>query len=614
MALLTDDGHVALWAWLKPPVEANKKEPAGDDAAKTDKQEKPAEPTERFIEVPLSEPVQDGIALAFAGGDVNRLFVGKKDNQIIAFTIGDGKLANKWKSPAPLLAIAAHPNHKQVATLGNDGITRSWNVADGKELSNLLVESSTSRSLNATQRDAARQQAEIDRLTASVKELEAAHKKEEEALKKVADEREKLAAALATKTSEEDANAKAIKDAEAGIAEAKKMIEEQNKRITQLTADIEAKKKKEPELAAAKQTAMEQVKKQDQTLATSKESVERAAKAIPAQQAVVETVKQKLVSIQSKAQELTTQVQSNHQDAAVSLRFSSTGNALVIARQAGTITVVDTAGNGVSAELKLPNKVRSVSATAKTLIAAGAGTSLTTWNLSSDWKLDRVIGSETDPASLLSDRVTALAFSPDGKTLAIGSGPASRFGDIKLVNVRDGSVTKDFGEVHSDTVLDLAFSPDGTQLASSGADKLVRIFDLNTGKQRLSLEGHTHHVLSIAWQDSGHVLASASADGTIKVWDTNSGEQQRTVSGFSKEITSVSFVGTTSQLIAACADQSVRLVETKNGQTVRTYTGAGSALYATCVMSTSKHLLAGGQDGQLLMWETEKPALLKKLE
>lgn len=112
---------------------------------------------------------------------------------------------------------------------------------------------------------------------------------------------------------------------------------------------------------------------------------------------------------------------------------------------------------------------------------------------------------------------------------------------------------RDLGEVHSDTVLDMAFSPDGSQLATCGADKLVRVFDLASGKQRLSLEGHTHHVLAVAWQDSGNTLASASADGTVKIWNMITGEQQRTVSGFAKEITGLAYVGQTTQFLATCA-------------------------------------------------------------
>ena len=43
------------------------------------------------------------------------------------------------------------------------------------------------------------------------------------------------------------------------------------------------------------------------------------------------------------------------------------------------------------------------------------------WDLASEWKLERTIGS-VDAGSVFADRVTSLDFSPDGKTLAVGSG------------------------------------------------------------------------------------------------------------------------------------------------------------------------------------------------
>ncbi len=121
----------------------------------------------------------------------------------------------------------------------------------------------------------------------------------------------------------------------------------------------------------------------------------------------------------------------------------------------------------VATELKAAPGLVSAMSTGRQVVAAIAGAPLSVWNTESNWKLDRVIGSETDPASPLSDRITALAFSPNGQTLAVGSGPASRFGDVKLFKVTDGAMTRDLGEVHSDTVLDMAFSPDGSQLATA---------------------------------------------------------------------------------------------------------------------------------------------------
>ncbi len=177
-------------------------------------------------------------------------------------------------------------------------------LADGKEISNIVPDTSLAREATKGSRTAARQSAEVDRLTASIKELETAHTKEQEAMKKVADEREKAAAALAAKTKDMTDNANAIKESEKGIETAKAMIAEQMKKIETLTADIEAKKKKDPELLAAQKTAMEGVAKQDQALAAAKDAVERAAKAIPAQQAVVEAAKGVLTNLQAAANAL----------------------------------------------------------------------------------------------------------------------------------------------------------------------------------------------------------------------------------------------------------------------------------------------------------------------
>ena len=600
VVVLGSDGQVSQWVFEAPAAVAE----AGAAAASTSS----------FVKKEFAEPIQAASALAVCRGEPVRLVVAHSDGHIRAVHATEGKSIATWKNPVAVVRLAAHPSAATVAALGADGTVRVWNAVDGKEIANIAPETSLFRLAARSQQDAARQQAELERLTASVKALETAHQKEQEAMKKVSDEREKAAAALAAKVTECDANIAAIKEAEKGIETAKQLIAEQTKRIEQLTADIEAKKKKESELVKAREVAMEGVKKQDQALASSKDAVERAAKAIPDQQAVVEVAKGKLTSIQATVKSLTEQAQAARDDQPVALAFDPAGEKIVVGRKQGSIAVLDVAAARLSSELKASPQLTSLVSTEHSIIAASATAPLVAWNIQPTWKLERVIGNEADPNSIFSDRITAVAFSPDGQTIAVGSGPASRFGDVKLFQTKDGSLLRDLGEIHSDTVLDVAFSPEGDQLATCAADKLVRVFDVASGKQRMSFEGHTHHVLSVAWQDSGHVLASASADGTIKIWDNVSGEQKRTVSGFGKEITSVAFVGQTSQLLATCADNSLRLVETTNGQTVRTFSGSTSALYALCVLADGKHVVAGGQDGKIFIWTIDKAAVVKQLD
>ena len=177
----------------------------------------------------------------------------------------------------------------------------------------------------------------------------------------------------------------------------------------------------------------------------------------------------------------------------------------------------------------------------------------TQFDVSPEWKLNRTIGSPKAD-SLFVDRVTALDFSPDGKTLAAGSGEPSRAARSSMLRRGDRQAELAIKEPHSDTVNCLAFSPDGNRLPSCAADRFVKLWNVADGKSIRSFEGHTHHVLGVAWRADGRMLVSSGADMVLKVWDARTGDQLRTVQNqFTKEVTSVSFVGRRRRGVPAAA-------------------------------------------------------------
>jgi RNA polymerase sigma factor (sigma-70 family) len=177
--------------------------------------------------------------------------------------------------------------------------------------------------------------------------------------------------------------------------------------------------------------------------------------------------------------------------------------------------------------------------------------------------------------------VTALAFSPDRKTLATGTGswlPDGAPGEIKLWDVATGTERAALGRL-PETILALAFSPDGKTLASasttlklwdvsSGKEKseLLKLkpregacwsvafapdgksvvvgvgmledntpgsallYDVGTGNLQATLPGHTGAVGCVGFAPDGKTLASADSRGTLKLWDVATAKERASFS------------------------------------------------------------------------------------
>src|SRR5262249_16074632 len=124
-----------------------------------------------------------------------------------------------------------------------------------------------------------------------------------------------------------------------------------------------------------------------------------------------------------------------------------------------------------------------------------------------------------------------LAYSPDGKVVATGG----EYDDsLCLWDAGTGAKLLQWSAGHDKSderyvrgVSAVALAADGRVLASSGADRAVRLWDAATGKSICRMVGHERAAGPLAFSPDGRVLASGGSDNTIVLWEVASGRERR---------------------------------------------------------------------------------------
>jgi WD40 repeat protein len=125
-----------------------------------------------------------------------------------------------------------------------------------------------------------------------------------------------------------------------------------------------------------------------------------------------------------------------------------------------------------------------------------------------------------------------VVFSDDGKTLVMNTSPWSALGEEAIIGFWDtesGVLRRRLRlPLKIDYKTALRLSPDGRTLATlPGSDAVIRLWDVETGKEALAWPAHVNRVRDLAFTPDGKSLVSGSLDRTVRVWDVASGRQFR---------------------------------------------------------------------------------------
>ncbi len=236
-------------------------------------------------------------------------------------------------------------------------------------------------------------------------------------------------------------------------------------------------------------------------------------------------------------------------------------------------------------------------------LAAGAFRRLTVWDTGD-------FPQSTTVTNGLRDRISAVRFLPDSKTLLAADGSTGQAGTVLVLEVPSGKLMNSWS-AHTDTIFDFSVSRDGKLLATAGGDKLVKIWDLSTRKEISRLEGHTAQVMGVAFNTNSTQLVSAGADKQLKVWDLTTRERIITLGNHTAALNAVSW-SPRGDAIVAVNDTGVTFrytdlkahtgAQSSDSATQRQVGTAADALYCVITDSTGERIFAGSHDGTVHIW------------
>lgn len=205
------------------------------------------------------------------------------------------------------------------------------------------------------------------------------------------------------------------------------------------------------------------------------------------------------------------------------------------------------------------------------------------------------------------DDVRAVAFSPDGRTIASGS-----FDNTVILWNLQGQMLHPPLEGHEEGVMRVAFSPDGKLLASASTDGTVRLWEVESGRPVARLD-HPEEVYGVAIDGSGKILAASGKGGKIRLWNIESIGQHRMETMLvhnedmvglpAGSVFAIAFSPDSGILVSGGLDGRVVLWDMKRRRQAAALVHVGQGVWSLAFSHDGKTVAAGTADGQIHLWD-----------
>ena len=206
--------------------------------------------------------------------------------------------------------------------------------------------------------------------------------------------------------------------------------------------------------------------------------------------------------------------------------------------------------------------------------------------------------------------VNDLQFTPDGKSLISVSSDKT----IRIWDTQEGSLKRTIrtlsGTGPDGAIYAAALSSDGQYLAIGGyfPENEIRIININRDQDVITLKGHQNIITKLVFSSNDRLLASTGADKSVKIWQISfdggriRGKMLQNLTGHEGQIFDISFAPDGSKIVSASADGSLRLWDLNNGKPPVIMKMHIDQVYSCAFSPDGKYIISGGKAGKIIAW------------
>jgi WD40 repeat protein/uncharacterized caspase-like protein len=162
---------------------------------------------------------------------------------------------------------------------------------------------------------------------------------------------------------------------------------------------------------------------------------------------------------------------------------------------------------------------------------------------------------------------------------------------------------------HTDLVRSIAFSPDGKYLASVGQQAGVKLWDVTSGREIITLEGKASGYFSLVFSADGKYLLAGGSEGVLELFDVAAAKKIRSFTGHSIIVTSVALSADGKYALSGGWDNTMRLWDLEGGGEIKRFS-SGARVESVAISADAKRVLSG-HSGTVRLWDVASGKELK---